>query len=236
MSEPVLVRKITPDEITSKLESPLNIEHLKTMYDGDLSHVYAELNIVDPRKVRPKQRALFFSLLNEIQSWSGAPMKEFLKDYFYTAYSIETEGKEISLAADTTNSVSDANKLLDLVVEFIFQYNVPINDSYELLPRDENYFLYQCCKHRKCVICGKHADIDHIDEIGSGLNRTHVDHSKRHVIALCRVHHIERHQIGNKQFSNKYHTPLNGIKLDVETLKKIGVKGDYKKGENNGNN
>ena len=228
MWQPAFISKIKGTELLVRLEQSINLEHLKTMYNGNLSKIYARIEIVDPRKARPAQRKLFFALLNDIQTWSGAPMKDFLKDYFYTAYSIENDGAEISLADNTNNSVSDANKLLDIVIDFMFDFGVEFKQGYELLPRDENYFLYQCCKHRKCIICGKHADIDHLDEIGSGLNRNHVDHSKRHVIALCRVHHSERHRIGNKQFSNKYHMPLNGIKLDVETLKKIGVKGDYR--------
>lgn len=226
---PALIRKIKANQLVVLLEQSINLERLKTMYSGDLSHVYARIEIVDPRKARPKQRSLFFALLNDIQAWSGAPMQDFLKDYFYTVYSIENDGAEISLADNTQNTVSDANKLLDIVIDFMFEWQVPFTKGYELLPKNEEYYLYQCCKHRACVICGKHADIDHLDEIGSGLNRNKVDHSKRHVIALCRTHHTERHQIGNKAFSSKYHMPLNGIKLDIETLKKIGVRGDYRR-------
>lgn len=234
MSEPVLIRKIAlPDEITAKLQQPLNVEHLNTMYDGDLSHVYAELNIIDPRKVRPAQRKLFFSLLNDIQTWSGAPMKDFLKDFFYTTYAIENDGAEISLADDTKNSVSDANRLLDIVIDFMFEWSVPFKQGYELLPRDENYFLYQCCKHRKCVVCGRHADIHHMNgsTVGAGSNRNKIDHTKRYVLPLCRADHNLIHTQGEDEFCKINHLPIRGIKLDVETLKKIGVKGDYREEE-----
>lgn len=66
-----------------------------------------------------------------------------------------------------------------------------------------------------------------IDMVGAGVNRNHVDHTKRHVLALCRGHHGEIEQIGPSAFSRKYHVPVTGIKLDVETLRKIGVRGDY---------
>jgi len=46
-------------------------------------------------------------------------------------------------------------------------------------------------------------------------------------MALCRKHHGEIEQIGPHAFSEKYHVPVDGIKLDVETLKKIGVQGNY---------
>ena len=77
------------------------------------------------------------------------------------------------------------------------------------------------------MICGNRADVHHVDVIGAGLNRTHVDHTKRHVMALCRVHHGEIEQIGSVAFSAKYHVPVDGMKLDKETLKRIGLKGKY---------
>lgn len=230
---PAFVSKIANNKLTIIIQESLNIEHLKTMYEDDLSKIYARIEIVDPRKARPAQRKLFFALLNDIQTWSGAPMKDFLKDYFYTIYSIENDGAEISLADNTKNSVSDANKLLDIVVDFVFDWNVPIKESYELLPRSESWFLFQCCKHRQCFECGKYADIHHIETIGMGGNRLKVDHTKRHVMALCRQHHQELEQIGPTKFSAKYRLPVNGIRLDVETLKKIGVKGDYREEEEN---
>lgn len=152
---------------------------------------------------------------------------DFLKNLFYLQYESYTFGKQISLSDTTESSVSDANQLLDLVIDFMFEWHVPFKAGYKLLPREQEYYLFQCCRHRVCMICGNRADIHHVDVIGSGLNRTHVDHTKRHVMALCRVHHSEIEQIGSVAFSAKYHVPVDGIKLDKETLKRIGLKGKY---------
>lgn len=226
---PAIVSQFVNNKLTVIIEESLNIEHIKTMYGENFKHIFARIEIVDPRKARPAQRKLFFALLNDIQTWSGAPMKEFLKDFFYTTYVIENDGAEISLADDTKNSVSDANRLLDIVIDFMLEWSVPFKQGYELLPRDENYFLYQCCKHRKCVICGKHADIHHMEgsTVGIGGNRNKVDHAKRYVLPLCRADHQSIHTQGEEQFCKRNHLPIHGIKLDVETLKKIGVKGIY---------
>lgn len=233
---PAFIKQIKGVELLVKLDQSINLEHLKTMYNGDLSKIYARIEIVDPRKARPAQRKLFFALCNDIQSWAGAPMKDFLKDFFYTTYAIENDGAEISLADGTNNSVSDANKLLDIVIDFMFEWSVPFKQGYELLPRDENYFLYQCCKHRKCVVCGKHADIHHMNgsTVGAGSNRNKIDHTKRYVLPLCRVDHNLIHSQGEDEFCKMNHLPIRGIKLDVETLKKIGVKGDYREEEQHG--
>lgn len=214
------------DHWTIYPDTPPNLEHISTLNNGLISNVPVHYEMVDPRQARPKQRALFFALIGDIHSWSGEPA-EWLKEYFYTEYTIKTAGEEVSLANDTTNTVSDATKLIQEVVDFIFEFNVPINEAYPLLPKDENYFQYECIKHRQCLICGKHADIDHIDEIGAGRNRTHLNHTKFRLAALCRTHHTERHKIGNQLFCRKYKLTNLGITVDAETLKRIGVQGNY---------
>ncbi|MCP9313835.1 putative HNHc nuclease [Liquorilactobacillus satsumensis] len=223
---PAQVRKISGHDLVIRLDEKPNVERLKTMYSGDLSKVYAKVDLVDPRKARPKQRALFFALLNDIWDWTGYPQSD-MKSYFYNEYQRKTYGLSISLKDESDTTVSEANLLINIVLEFMFDWNVPFKQGYELLPKEESYYMYLCCKYRKCAICGKHADIHHVETIGMGGNRTHVDHTKRHVMALCRQHHREIEQIGSKEFSSKYHVPVNGILLDEETLRKIGIRGNY---------
>ena len=208
-----------------ELDEQPNMDHVETV-SGSHGQFYTDWEVADTRKARPQQRRLFFALLTDVYTWSGMPT-DFLKSLFYLEYSEFTFGKTISLSDGTESSVSDANQLLDLVIDFMFEWRVPFKKGYELLPRDQEYYLFQCCRHRMCMICGNHADIHHVDVIGSGMNRTHIDHTKRHVMALCRRHHSEIEQIGPEKFSKKYHVPVDGIKLDAETLRKIGVRGNY---------
>lgn len=206
------------------LDQPLNQDHLETVA-GSTNQFYVDFEVADTRKASAQQRRLFFALLHDIEVWSFTP-KDYLKDVFYTQYEIYTAGKEISLSDDTKSSVSDANTLLDLVIDFMFEWRVPFKKGYELLPRDQQYFLYECCRHRVCTICSEYADIHHIDVVGR-TNRNKVDHTKRHVMALCRKHHEEIEHIGPVQFSRKYHVPVEGIKLKLEDLNKLGIRGNY---------
>lgn len=213
--------------IPDKPPGQLFFEHLETLNSGENEKIKVMLEFPDPRQARPKQRALFFALLQDIWRWSGEPVN-WLKEYFYARYTIRTQGDEISLANDTSNSVTEARYLLDDVVKFIFEYDVPIRSGYMLLPRDESNFQYQCIKHRKCLICGRHADIHHVDELGAGRNRNKQDHTKFRLAALCREHHTEIHQIGVQEFLQRHHLTGIGIKVDKETLKRIGLQGIYK--------
>lgn len=202
------------------------LERIADINDGSLTGIPIHYELVDPRAVSPKQRALFWALMNDIYNWSGEPV-EFLKDWFYTRYTVRTMGKTISLSNAGGCSMSDANVLLDDVVDFIFEFGVPLKAGYELLPRSEQHFQYNCVKHRQCVICGRRADIHHVDEIGMGRNRNHINHTQYRLAALCRVHHTESHQIGLELFCDKYRLTSLGVKVDAETLKKLGITGNY---------
>ena len=211
--------------IAIKPTEPLNLDHIETV-SGSKDEFYIDWELADRRKMRVRQRRLFFALINDIVQWSVMP-QEYVKDMFYLQYSAYT-GKEISLADSSKTSVSDVNVLIDLVIDFMFEWNVPFKEGYKQLPREEQYFIYQCCRHRRCLVCGDHADIHHLDTVGMGMNRDHVDHTKKHVMPLCRTHHENYHQLGAEKFAELYHVSVDGIKLDVETLKKLGVKGNYK--------
>src|SRR5690625_6733144 len=54
--------------------------------------------------------------------------------------------------------------------------------------------------------CGKpKSDLAHKQAIGRGRNRNKMDHYGHEVLALCRNHHTEQHQIGINSFNRKYH-------------------------------
>jgi len=216
-----------------ELDHQPNLDHIETV-SGSRDQLYLDWELADTRKARPHQRRLFFARLNDIANYFVVP-QDFLKSMFYGQYREYTNGNEISLSDTTESSVSDANVLLDLVIDFMFTWRVPFKQGYEQLPREERYYMYQCCRHRVCCVCGKRAEIHHVtgSTIGIGGDRTKVDHTERYVMPLCHIHHMEVEAIHEEAFGEKYHIPVTGIKLDEETLRKIGVRGNYR-GETNG--
>ena len=212
--------------------TPSELERLDTLAPDPSKGASVQLEFIDPRKANAKQRRLFFALISDIHRWSGEP-SDWLKEYFYLKFVIAHDGKLISLADDTKNTVTDATQLIDLLTDFIIDWEVPVEDGYELLPRDEEHFIYECLIHRKCVICGRRADLHHVDRgmgnntVGMGVNRNKVDHSKRELYPLCRVHHTEIEKLNTRLFEQKHHIHVKGIKLTPEILRKLGVRGNY---------
>lgn len=214
------LKQIQGLNIVFELLEQINLERLKTLY-GTLDNAEVLITFKDKRTLSDKQRKLYRALLNNIYEWSGEPT-DFLHEWFKEEYFLE-KGEKISTANHSTNSKSDMNELLDIVIDFIFEWNVPFKKGYELLPKNESWYLYQCCKHRKCAICGKRADIHHaINLVGMGNNRNNFNHLNSYFMSLCRFHHNEIHNLGLTDFSKKYHG-IQPIKLDDKTLIRLNL-------------
>ncbi|RIO83581.1 hypothetical protein BUZ11_03965, partial [Staphylococcus gallinarum] len=72
-----------------------------------------------------------------------------------------------------------------------------------------------------CVICGEpKADLAHYETVGRGMNRNKMNHYGKHVLALCRRHHNQQHNIGVQSFDDLYHLHNSWIAVD-EKLNKM---------------
>lgn len=199
---------------------------IRRLNGGQLDGARIRFEFVDNRLASTDQRKLFFALLDDIVEWSGTS-KATMKKYFYDEFQEENDGQEISLADNSDTTMTDATKLLNNVIDFIFFNGVPVKEGYELLPRNDATFQYKCLMSKHCLICGRHADFHHVDAVGMGRDRNHIDHTKHRLMALCRDHHTEYHKMGAVAFARKYHLTKLGIYLNADDLNRIGVRGDY---------
>lgn len=212
--------KVEGNRLTLELKDELNIARLKTIFDGYDGERQAEVFIKDPRGFTVEQRAFVFSLMNDIYRYTGQPFDD-LKDIFYWQFRFLT-GKSISLKNISTNTVDDVSLLADLVLDFIFDGDIPFKDGYEVPPQNIQYFFYKCLMTRTCCNCGrKPADIHHVDAVGMGNNRKKINNSGRRFMALCRVCHTKIHTEGFSEFTNK--RLLMPIKLSDEDLRRLGL-------------
>lgn len=212
--------KVDKDKVTLQLKESLNIERLKTIFDGYDGERQAEIFIKDPRGFTVEQRAFFFALLNDIYKETGLSVDE-MKDYIYSMFRYAT-GNNISLSNQSVSTVDDVSYLTNLVLDFIFEHDIPFKDGYEVPPQNIQYFFYKCLMTRTCCNCGrKPADIHHVDAVGMGNNRKKINNSGRRFMALCRVCHTKIHTEGFSEFTNK--RLLMPIKLSDEDLRRLGL-------------
>lgn len=178
---------------------------------------------IDSRPLSDKQRKMCYALINAIAKWSGSSAED-IKD----AFKLEFWADKVDTLADKIFSLSNAPMSLvaefqRFLIRFILDNDVPVKRPLLEYVDDISHYVYMCLIHKKCVVCGKRADLHHIDTVGMGNDRTQVQHEGREVISLCREHHNEYHNSGKLNFYEKYHIN-GGIKADKTILKIYGLR------------
>lgn len=173
--------------------------------------VECDVIVNDPYKITDKQRRKVFALVNDIEFHSGQPrdwLREMFQDYvtFLNGYA-----KRISLS---DCSRKQAGELIDVIIEWIFENDIPLKFKTSDLIKNDRTFLYMATINRKCVICGKYAELAHYQAVGRGRNRRKIEHFGNKVLALCHSHHQEQHQLGMDTFNNKYHLTDSWVEVD----------------------
>ncbi len=200
-----------------------------------------EIRLIDSRKVSAKQRNKIFALINDIGNFvsrvqSNAEYEEMRRElqvnYIYDITDNEALRRTITKKyCDLCNmdifslsdcSMSTAADFIDWLVEKCIRYSIPCNDSLLYLCEDSGRYIYACVAERKCAICGKKAEIHEWEKVGMGGNRRKMHHLGQLVEPLCRHHHREEENIGQKAFDLKY--IIHPIKLDEYLCGKIGWK------------
>ena len=137
------------------------------------------IDFIDGRKLSDKQRRMCYSLINAIAEWSGSStqdIKEAFKMEFW-ADKIDTLAEKVfSLSNAPMSLVAEFQKFL---INFILENDVPLKYSLLNYVDDIDNYVYMCLIHKKCCICGKKADLHHVDSVGMGNDRTEVQHEGR---------------------------------------------------------
>ena len=181
--------------------------------------MYGEIRVDDGRRISSDQRKKIYALCRDISDYTGHDVEDLKENVLKVGFMIKEDREYFSLS---NVDMTTARYFIEYILEFCFEWDVPLNANTVVLAREINNYLYLCLVHRKCAVCGKkHAHIHHVDAVGSGRNRNEVDHTKLRLIALCAEHHQETHTIGWQTFNAKY--KVDGIKVNEKTIRKLGI-------------
>lgn len=215
-----VIKRLDGQQLSVTINENINFDRLETIYYGYEGPKEVELRFIDPRRFSAEQRMFIYALIGDIFNATGQP-SDFMKEYFKIKFEGVT-GRTISLSNNSKNTMSDATLFANIILEFIFENDIPFKKGYEILPFNQSYFFYLCIAHRMCCSCGKlHAHIHHVDAVGMGNNRNKIDNRNRRFMALCGECHQLIHEEGYKEFTEK--RQLYAIKLDEMTLKRLGL-------------
>ena len=171
------------------------------------------VQLIDSRTLSDKQRRACYALIGAISDHTGVgkdPTKEWLKIKFIL--------EDLEGTADQIFSLSNAPMSLvcafqRFLVRFILDWDIPTKFSLLDMVDDVPDYIYACLISKKCVVCGRPAELHHVDRVGMGRDRTDILHEGLEALPLCRGHHAETHMMPDSEFFEKYHLP-GGIELD----------------------
>lgn len=174
---------------------------------------YKEASILlrDSRTITAEQRKKIYAMLGEIADYMGEfpdiVKKQFKWELRYKRYKGMIDDFSLSDC-----SVETASAYIDLLVETIIAWGVPLKTPLIDFCEDISRYVYICLKYKKCAVCGIKADLHHVDAVGMGQDRKEIPHEGKRALPLCRKHHIEAHTLGDKEFAERYH--LEPVRLD----------------------
>ena len=187
----------------------LEQSHIDLLENG--YSLIAEVEVPDNKKLSIEQRKKIFALCRDIELHWGEPV-ESLRKRFQAELEIMNGYNEISLS---NCSMRIASELIELIIAFMFHHQIPMRVETSKLLSGDKAMLYWATVNRNCVLCGEsNADLAHHYAIGRGANRKKMQHYDYEVLALCRFHHQEQHNIGVKSFDEKYILQDSWIKVD----------------------
>ena len=176
------------------------------------------IEIQDGKKITVKQRKKIFALVNDIEGHTGQP-RDWLRLMFQDYVSLlKGYSKRLSLSDCTRKQ---AGELIDVILEWVFINDIPLNYKTSDLMKQDQTFLYLATVHRKCVICGKYGELAHYHAVGRGRNRRKIDHTDNRVLALCHFHHKQQHDMGMDSFNAKYHLTDSWVQVNARLNKML---------------
>lgn len=185
---------------------------------------YSEVQVgfPDGRTLAPDQRRKAFALIGEIAEWAGytTPQMHLIQKREFIEKHLEGLQKELFSLSDC--DVTTAREYITYLIDFCLEFNVPTHTPLAEMCDDIQRYVYSCLVRKACAVCGKKADLHHVDRVGMGRDRTEINHIGMQALPLCREHHQEAHQHGDAMLVDKYH--LTTVAIDERIAKVYRLK------------
>ncbi len=181
----------------------------------------ARIMLQDSRTITAEQRKKIYAMLNELSEFIG-DYPDIVKKTMKWEFRLQRLEKMAADFSLSNCSVELASEFIDFLVEIIIAWGVPCKQPLIELCDNIRKYVYACLKYKKCAVCGRKADLHHVDQVGMGYDRKKIIHEGMRALPLCRSHHTEIHTIGYTEFTDKYHLepiPLNKELCGIYKLK-----------------
>lgn len=180
----------------------------------------------DRDEITADQRKKIFAIVAEIAQWSAHDPEYVRKNLtadFLRANIERLQLSALSLAISGNCDKGTATLFIDYLINFCLENNVPTARPLQEYADDLERYTYAALLHKRCLVCGKKADLHHVSQIGMGYNRETKPQIGALVMPLCREHHTEYHTIGGTALGEKYH--VVAVPMDKRIAAKYNITG-----------
>lgn len=180
------------------------------------------VDIPDGRTITPEQRRKAYALMGEIAAWAGMDADEVKMTTKHDFVQRHLDGLHRELFSLSTCDVTTARNYITYLIDFVLEFGVPLKMPLVEVCDDVAKAVYSCLMHKRCVICGKPTELHHVDRVGMGNNRDDICHIGMDCLPLCREHHKEAHDHGDRALMDKYHVEPVTIDEKIARLYRLG--------------
>ena len=108
--------------------------------------------------------------------------------------------------------MTTARLFITYLIDFCILHGVDVGEPLYQLSEDIPRYVWACLMNKRCAVCGRKAELHHVDAVGMGRNRKEICHVGMRALPLCREHHTEIHNVGQEDFLRRYF--LEPVKID----------------------
>lgn len=188
--------------------------HNKKRPEGYQPTVGVEL--VDERHISADQRKKAYVLISYIAAWWGYTPLEAMKEMLKLMFVGEAETLRRSFSLSNCD-MTTARLFITYLIDFCILHGVDIGEPLYQLSEDIPRYVWACLMNKRCAVCGRKAELHHVDAVGMGRNRKEICHIGMRALPLCREHHTEIHRIGQGDFLKRY--ILEPVRIDERIAK-----------------
>ena len=176
--------------------------------------------------ITAEQRKKIFAINSEIAVWSAHDPEYVRKNMtadFLKKNIEQLQLSALSLAISGNCDKGTASLFIEFLINFCLENDVPTAKPLREYADDLERYTYSALLHKRCLICGRKADLHHVDQVSMGFNRNTKPQLGALVMPLCREHHSEYHNIGRTAFEEKYH--VIPVPMDKRIAGKYNISG-----------
>ena len=180
----------------------------------------------DRDEITADQRKKIFAIVAEIAQWSAHDPEYVRKNMtadFLRSNIERLQLSALSLAISGNCDKGTASLFIEFLISFCLENSVPTSRPLQEYADDLERYTYSALLHKRCIICGRKADLHHVDQVGLGYNRNTKPQLGALVMPLCREHHSEYHTIGRTAFEERYHAVP--VPMDKRIAGKYNISG-----------